>query len=517
MPNGNGHAFCVDLLEQRPRPVLIVVTGITDPRLTRDLLVRGVDDVMYKPLDSQLLGAKVQALLARRQAAKSPQPRATSSDALPRDIELGISTTPVRRLSVAELEGKVAILAQLLPISPVASQVASMTSSNEADAHSIAETIKRDAALAAELLKLANSPFYNPSGKTLVDVENAVVRIGTKRIGELAMATAALDGLTQTRLPWMNVNVAWRRSVAAAIAIDRLCERKELAANNTGLFLSALMHELGRVVLGAVYADEYKEMIAACRHSGTSLLDQEVRVFPMRHTDVMARLLAMWKVSPAVYQPLKHVAASFCQLEQVNEPLRTKAELVKVAVLIAQIAVAAWEPWRSVEVPPLSLLARLDLTGIEEILEQTKADLQAAVAAHRGGMGSRPSTANRRPKPVNPIAYLKIGSKRFDFLQETLRSIGIDVAECPPEDAELHDSIIINGLGVPASRLSEWLPHASAGQRRLIITDAHRTAEYESLGLTLALPASCEAIRSACGELSDGEAPSRMPAAARHV
>ena len=505
MPNGNGHAFCVDILKHPVRPVLIVVTGITDPRLTRDLLVRGVDDVMFKPLDGQLLAAKVHALVARRMAAKSPQAvLSTSSDSIPRDVELGLSASPVRRLSVSELESKIAILAQLLPISPIAGEVTNLTSSDEADARSIAETIKRDAALAAELLKLANSPFYNPSAQTLVDVEKAVVRIGTKRIGELAMAMAALGGLTQTRLPWMNVSLAWRRSVAAGIAVDRLCERKDLAANNTGLFLSALMHELGRVVLGSVYTEEYKAMIAACGQTGTSLLDQEVRVFPARHTDVMARLLAMWKVSPAVYQPLKHVADSFYQLEQVNEPLRTKAELVKIAVLIGQIAVGAWEPWRLVEVPPVSVLARLDLTGMEEILEQTKTDLQAAITSHRGG-AAKPPAAQRRAAPSTSIAYLRIGSTRFDFVQEILRSMGFDLTECSPEDVEIHDKIIVGCLGVPASRLAEHLPGRSADQLRLIVTDAHRAADYEPLGTPLAVPASCQVIRSACCDLIRGE------------
>ena len=512
MPNGNGHAFCVGVLKRLVRPILIVVTGITDPRLTRDLLVRGVDDVMFKPLDSQLLAAKVQALVARRKTAKSPQAvRDALSDSIPRDVELGLSASPIRRLSISELENKVAILAQLLPISPVASEVANMTSSDKANAHSIAETIKRDAALAAELLKLANSPFYNPSAQTLVDVEKAVVRIGTKRIGELAMAMAALGGLTQTRLPWMNVSLAWRRSVAAGIAIDRLCERKELAANNTGLFLSALMHELGRVVLGTVYTEEYKAMIAACGQTGTSLLDQEVRVFPARHTDVMARLLAVWKVSPTVYQPLKHVADSFYQLDEVSEPLRTKAALVKIAVLIGQIAVGAWEPWRLVEVPPVSVLAKLDLTGMEEILEQTKADLQAAITSHRGGAAKPPAAAaQRRTSPSTSIAYLRIGSTRFDFVQEIIRSMGIDLTECAPEDVEMHDKIIVNCLGVPASRLSEYLPGRPADQLRLIVTDAHRAAEFEPLGTPLAVPASCQVIRSACCDLVRGELQSPM-------
>ena len=510
MANGNGHALCVNLLQRPERPVLIVMTGITDPRLTRDLLVRGVDDVMFKPIDGQLLAAKVQALLERRAAARSPQiSRGAFAEGIPRDIDLAISSVPVRRLSPAELDGKIAVLSQLLPISPVASEVASMTSSDETDANTIGRTIKRDPALAAELLKLANSPFYNPSGQTLVEVEKAVVRIGTKRIGELAMATAALGGLTQTRLPWLNVNLTWRRSVAAAIAVDRLCERNDFAANNTGLFLSALMHELGRVVLGAVYADEYKAMLAACTQSGTSLVDQEVRVFPASHADVMARLLAMWKVPAAVYQPLKHAADSFGRLEQLHEPLRTKTELVKIAVLIGRIVVGAWEPWRLVEPPPLAVLARLNLTGVDEMIEQTKADLQAAIAGRRSNVAKQRSptiaATKARPKALSQIAYLRIGSPRVDFVQEVLRSLGVEPVECPPDDVEIHDRLVINCLGVPPLRLTEYVPRRAAGQRRLIVTDAHRTQEYASLGIPFGLPASYEALRLACRCLTDDE------------
>ncbi|HEV7221390.1 MAG TPA: HDOD domain-containing protein [Pirellulales bacterium] len=516
MPNGNGHALCVELLQQPDPPLIVVVTSINDPRLTRDLLVRGVDDVMFKPLDGQLLATKIEALLARRAAADRPgNSRGAVGDSIPRDVELGISTAPVRRLSAAELEGKVAILAHLLPISPVASEVASLTSSDDADAHSIAETIKRDAALAAELLKLANSPFYDPSNQTLVDVEKAVVRIGTKRIGELAMAMAALDGLTQSRLPWMNVGLAWRGSVAAGIAIDRLCERTELATNNSGLFLSALMHDLGRIVLGSVYTEEYKAMLAACEKSGTSLLDQEVRVFPARHTDVMARLLAMWKVAPTVYQPLKHLADSYFQLEQISEPLRSKAELVKIAVLIGQLAVGNWEPWKLVEIPPVSVLARLDLTGIEEVLEQTKIDLQAVIQSQKGGAAKRLApSAPRRSRPAPRVAYLRVGSTRFDFVQEIIASLGVELVPCAPEDLEIHDHAIISCLGTPAERLAEFLPQRSAGQRRLIVTDAHRAAEYAPLGTPLALPASCAVVRATCLGWADGDCEAFVPATA---
>jgi HD-like signal output (HDOD) protein/DNA-binding response OmpR family regulator len=511
MPNGNGHSLCVDLLQQYRRPVVIVVTGITDPRLTRDLLLRGVDDVMFKPLDMQLLVAKIQALLARRAAAINPgESGGQLCDTIPSDIDLAGSSATLRRLSAPELESKIAILASLLPISPAAIEVANLTGSNDADTHLIAAEIKRDPGLAAELLRLANSSFYNPKNQNLLNIEDAVVRIGTNRIGELAMATAALTSITKSRLPWMDVGLVWRRSIAAGIAADRLCRQAEPEVNRDGLHLSALMHELGRIALGAVYAEEYKTMVAACERAATSLLDQEVRIFPARQTDVAARLLTMWKVPAAVCQPLKHLSESFYQLEQLPEPLRTKTELVKIAVCLANQVVGAWEPWRLVEIPPAPVLARLNLSGLDELIGQVDSELRQAIKSHRetNSAVTAPGDPNRKPAAVRRLAYFQLASPRFDFLTKVIGSMGVELVSFAPDEIAEADSIVINCLGIPPSRLCKHLRNGPAPQRRLIVTDALRASEFASLGTPIGLPCSYKALSDACRGFARGMFPS---------
>ena len=44
MPQIHGHALAVDLLHRDDRPVVFVLTGIVEPKLTKDFLSRGVDD-----------------------------------------------------------------------------------------------------------------------------------------------------------------------------------------------------------------------------------------------------------------------------------------------------------------------------------------------------------------------------------------------------------------------------------------------------------------------------------------
>jgi DNA-binding response OmpR family regulator len=66
MPKKHGFALATDLLQDGKRPIIIVVTGVLEPRLARHLLACGVDDIIFKPVDYQILAAKAAALVRRQ-------------------------------------------------------------------------------------------------------------------------------------------------------------------------------------------------------------------------------------------------------------------------------------------------------------------------------------------------------------------------------------------------------------------------------------------------------------------
>lgn len=63
MPNVHGHALAVNLLARKNRPLIYVVTGVVEPRLAKDLLTRGIDDIFFKPVDHEMLAVKIAARL----------------------------------------------------------------------------------------------------------------------------------------------------------------------------------------------------------------------------------------------------------------------------------------------------------------------------------------------------------------------------------------------------------------------------------------------------------------------
>lgn len=70
MPHRHGHSLCQEVLSRRAPPLVIVITGLAEPRLIQDLKVRGVNAVFQKPIDFHNFGKQVRAMFdARRKAA----------------------------------------------------------------------------------------------------------------------------------------------------------------------------------------------------------------------------------------------------------------------------------------------------------------------------------------------------------------------------------------------------------------------------------------------------------------
>lgn len=79
MPNRHGHSFVCELLERPQRPRVFVVTGLSEPRLARELVVRGVDDVLQKPIAYDELAVKLLASMSPEGERWSHTPSSVSA------------------------------------------------------------------------------------------------------------------------------------------------------------------------------------------------------------------------------------------------------------------------------------------------------------------------------------------------------------------------------------------------------------------------------------------------------
>lgn len=80
MPGMNGHALAVHLLDQPNPPRVLVTTGVAQPKLVTELMSRGVEDILHKPFDYNVLGLKALGYSAKPKAV-GPDIRSTAASA----------------------------------------------------------------------------------------------------------------------------------------------------------------------------------------------------------------------------------------------------------------------------------------------------------------------------------------------------------------------------------------------------------------------------------------------------
>ena len=506
MPNKNGHALSVGILENASRPVIMVHTSVQEPRLTRDLIFRGVDDVVYKPANYELFSAKARGFVERRleRAAQDARtaPEIVPETAVPIAAERSVASTAsssglsgVRRctsgisysLSSSEVHRRLSKLDGLFPLSHAAFDVYSL-SQQDADTRRLAALIERDASLTAEVLRLANCSPNSPGGSPVADVVEAIVRLGQRNIGQLALAVGGRQALAGASIPWIDRDILWKRSQAAGIGL-RLIEKNQTGTIDSSDFLCALLHPVGRIIMATLFPAQHRELTERCCETGESLDEAEEAVFGLSYGQIGARLLASWRIPGEARLPLEHVARRFDGLSMLPKHVRHHVEKVKLAMLLGQIAVGRWDPTDTLDLPRLVTLKRINMSPVSEMVDT----IRTRVIAPPVNRPPQPLTPESDPTlPILPrLAYVSPVKAASDWVQPMLASLGVRFHSPSGEHAQ---KAIVNGLTLGGESLREFIRSAHTPRVLGMVRTEEDTTLFAS-GAAIRLPTTVQALR----------------------
>ncbi len=177
--------------------------------------------------------------------------------------ELPQATTPVPTDSLEQLLieriRKGAIDLPLLP--QVASRILAMVYDPDAEAAKLAALIHQDQALAAHVIRIANSPAYmtrNP----VVSLQHAVSMLGMNLMSELAFS-ASIKGSAFKVPGWDDeVKGLWQYSLASGAYAKEIARMRRF--NVESAYLCGLLHGIGRPVV-------LQTLVALSKEQGTTL------------------------------------------------------------------------------------------------------------------------------------------------------------------------------------------------------------------------------------------------------
>jgi putative nucleotidyltransferase with HDIG domain len=188
--------------------------------------------------------------------------------------------------------GRPWVVAQLHPFPPVAAQLMRMVSTDDADFGGMAELIRVDTTLSAEVLRLANSPLLGCRRKIL-SILHAVAILGMERLKGLVMMVALRNFLAGA-LHMPSLLRCWRHSLAVAFLAQDIGSACWLDRDQC--YTAGLMHDLGRLALLATFPSHYAEVLEHAEETGGDVLAAERRHFEVDHCTIGCWLVSDWEL-----------------------------------------------------------------------------------------------------------------------------------------------------------------------------------------------------------------------------
>jgi len=188
----------------------------------------------------------------------------------------------------------------MIPAFPLAIQkVTELLSDKDYAVVDVVNVIKYDQAIAANILKISNSAYFGARQK-ISTIHDAVVYLGQKQLIR-AVQTAGISKIFQKggKGYASQARDFWEHAVAVALMSQILC-RKIQGREDPILYTAALLHDVGKVIMGEYVQDYFQKIIGLVNERKCSFLDAEEELIGINHANLGGRIAEHWNFPPEI-------------------------------------------------------------------------------------------------------------------------------------------------------------------------------------------------------------------------
>ncbi len=191
-----------------------------------------------------------------------------------------------------------------MPIfSNTALSIHNILSDDRKGAMELASVILQDPNLTVKLLKISNSPNYNPSRHKMVTVSRAIIMIGSEIIRELTLACSFFESILSS-INKQQANEEIAQAIHAAVHAKSIA----IATNDPSpeeVFIATLLNRIGSISFWC-FCGEQGERIQALMNKGNCTREEaEKKVLGFKLTDLGASLSSAWKLGGLIEESIK--------------------------------------------------------------------------------------------------------------------------------------------------------------------------------------------------------------------
>ncbi len=190
------------------------------------------------------------------------------------------------------LAAAAALAAGLKPFPVIAQRVMTLLADPDTPVVKVRKAIEQDPALAARLLRVANSALYAPA-VACRSVEDAVMRLGSRTVSEIVASLATLGMFSDAKT---GHGASFRNHCVCVAAVARVLGTEWRYKGVEHVFLSGLMHDIGKLLAMQVGEIRYEALDPTALASADQVHMHERAFAGYDHAVLGAHVLERWKL-----------------------------------------------------------------------------------------------------------------------------------------------------------------------------------------------------------------------------
>jgi HD-like signal output (HDOD) protein len=202
-----------------------------------------------------------------------------------------------------------------------------MLSSDGCSLEQLADAIAYEPAIAASILKIANSAMFSMPRK-IDSLSKALTILGMKEVKKLVNAYGITAAFSNIDPNVVDMDKFWEISVDCALICQYFSKNKQIP-NTDNIFLSGLFHNLG--MLAMISREPAKVRYCEGYDRDETPWYRQNAVFGFTFADCTTELLKLWGLPDSIIQPI----AEFNRAE--SEPIPDNSKLLYIASRLAVI------------------------------------------------------------------------------------------------------------------------------------------------------------------------------------
>ncbi len=205
-----------------------------------------------------------------------------------------------------QLNGKVVSnLQKLYPMPHVTYKARKLINSSKSSFSEIGNILKTDPALAARILKVANSAYYGMSGK-ISSIKHAATMLGADTLIQIITLVSNSKMLGKSLTGYgIDSGELWKHAITTAVCANILSIKRS-PEDEEDSFFAGLMHDSGKIILDGYVVEREDIFQRYIKVSNASFQKAELRILGFDHAHTGCELCLKWSLPKRLANAIKY-------------------------------------------------------------------------------------------------------------------------------------------------------------------------------------------------------------------